>query len=156
MTFTGERGLYIADTRVVYAPTGNNAQQELTFQGEYFHRDEDGVYNDTDALTGDVDYDDSQSGWYAQSVYKFAPAWRVGARYSQLYAGDVPAALADSALDDGGHDPWSVSAMVDWTPSEFSRLRAQYNREELSDGNEDDQIVLQYIMSLGAHGAHPY
>jgi hypothetical protein len=61
-----------------------------------------------------------------------------------------------SALDDGGHDPWAASAMVDWSNSEFSRVRAQFNREELSDGNEDDQIVLQYIMSMGAHGAHPF
>ncbi len=156
VVFDGDSGLYIADARMVYAPTGNNAEQEIIFQGEYFHRDEDGTYDDMDAGTGAVAYDDNQSGWYAQSVYKFHPKWRVGARYSQLYAGDVPAGLAGSALDDSGHNPWGASAMVDWTNSEFSRARVQFNREELSDGNEDDQIILQYIMSLGAHGAHAY
>lgn len=156
LTFTGESGLYVADARVVYAPTGNNADQEIIFQGEYFIRDEDGIYNDADAVTGDIAYDDSQSGWYAQSVYKFAPQWRVGARYSQLYAGDVPAGLVGSAIDDEGHNPWAAAAMLDWTPSEFSRLRAQYNREELADGQDDNQIILQYIMSIGAHGAHAY
>lgn len=156
VTFDGDSDLYIADVRMVYAPTGNNAEQEVILQGEYFYRDEDGVYNDTDAGTGAIAYDDSQSGWYAQSVYKFDPQWRVGARYSQLYAGDVPAGLVGSALDDGGHNPWAASAMLDWTNSEFSRARLQYNREELSDGNEDNQIILQYIMSLGAHGAHAY
>lgn len=156
VNFDGDSGLYIADARVTYAPTGNAQQQELIFQGEYFHRDENGTYEDTDAGTGAVAYDDAQSGWYAQSVYKFHPQWRVGARYSQLYAGDVPAGLAGSALDDGGHNPWAASAMVDWSNSEFSRLRAQFNREELADGSEDDQIVLQYIMSIGAHGAHPF
>lgn len=156
LTFTGKSGLYVADARLVYAPTGNNADQEIIFQGEYFIRDEDGIYNDDDAGTGDVAYDDSQSGWYAQGIYKFAPAWRVGARYSQLYAGDVPAGLVGSAIDDEGHNPWAAAAMVDWTPSEFSRLRAQYNREELADGQDDNQIILQYIMSIGAHGAHAY
>ncbi len=156
VVFDGDSGLYIADARAVYAPTGNNAEQEIILQGEYFYRDEDGTYDDMDAGTGAVAYDDSQSGWYAQSVYKFHPKWRVGARYSQLYAGDVPAGLAGSALDDGGHNPWAATAMVDWTNSEFSRARVQFNREELSDGNEDDQIILQYIMSLGAHGAHAY
>jgi len=156
VTFDGDSGLYIADARMVYAPTGNNAEQEITLQGEYFYRDEDGTYEDMDAGTGTVAYDDGQSGWYAQSVYKFHPKWRVGARYSQLYAGDVPAGLTGSALDDGDHNPWSATAMVDWTNSEFSRARLQFNREELSDGNEDDQIILQYIMSLGAHGAHAY
>ena len=46
--------------------------------------------------------------------------------------------------------------MLDWTNSEFSRVRLQYNREELAQGQDDDQIMLQYIMSLGAHGAHKY
>ena len=153
VTFDGDSGLYIADARLTHAL---GTDQELIFQGEYFHRDEDGNYDDTDAGTGAVAYDDSQSGWYAQGVYKFHPQWRAGARYSQLHAGDVPAGLVSSALDDGGHDPWAASVMVDWSNSEFSRARAQFNREELSDGREDDQIILQYIMSIGAHGAHPF
>lgn len=156
VNFNGDSSLYIADARAVYAPTGNNAEKELIFQGEYFIRDEDGTYEDSDAGTGAIDYDDSQSGWYAQSVYKFHPQWRVGARYSQLYAGDVPAGLVGSALDDEGHDPWAATAMVDWTNSEFSRVRAQFSREEVADGEEDNQFTLQYIMSLGAHGAHNY
>jgi hypothetical protein len=156
VVFDGDSGLYIADARMVYAPTGNNAEQELIFQGEYFIRDENGTYNDMDAGTGNVAYDDSQSGWYAQSVYKFLPNWRTGVRFSQLYAGDVPAGLAGSALDNEGHDPWTASAMVDWTNSEFSRTRLQYNYEELANGQEDNQIILQYVMSLGAHGAHAY
>lgn len=154
--FNGDSGLYIADARMVYAPTGNNAEQEITLQGEFFYRDENGTYEDKDAGTGAIAYNDAQSGWYAQSVYKFHPKWRLGARYSQLYAGDVPTALAGSALDDGGHNPWAASAMLDWTNSEFSRARLQFNHEELSDGNEDDQFIVQYIMSLGAHGAHAY
>ncbi len=156
VVFDGDSGLYIADARLVYAPTGNNAEQEITLQGEYFYRDEDGTYDDMDAGTGPVAYDDNQSGWYAQGVYKFHPQWRIGTRYSQLYAGDVPAGLAGSALDNAGHDPWAAAAMVDWTNSEFSRVRAQVNREELADGAKDDQFILQYIMSLGAHGAHAY
>lgn len=156
VNFSGDSSLYIVDARAVYAPTGNNADQEVILQGEFFIRDEDGTYEDMDAGTGAIAYDDSQSGWYAQSVYKFHPQWRVGARYSQLYAGDVPVGLTGSALDDGGHDPWAATAMVDWTNSEFSRVRAQFSREEVADGQEDNQFTLQYIMSLGAHGAHNY
>lgn len=153
VNFSGDSSLYIADARAVYAPTGNNAEQEIIVQGEYFMRDEDGTY---DVGAGAIDYDDAQSGWYAQSVYKFRPQWRAGARYSQLNAGDVPTGLVGSALDDEGHNPWAATAMVDWTNSEFSRVRAQYSREEVADGQEDDQFTLQYIMSLGAHGAHNY
>ena len=46
--------------------------------------------------------------------------------------------------------------VVDWTNSEFSRVRLQYNREELADNQYDNQFIVQYIMSLGAHGAHAY
>jgi len=35
-------------------------------------------------------------------------------------------------------------------------VRAQFSREEVADGQEDNQFTLQYIMSLGAHGAHNY
>tara|TARA_R110002124_G_scaffold233406_1_gene398741 strand:+ start:112021 stop:113367 length:1347 start_codon:yes stop_codon:yes gene_type:complete len=156
VNFSGDSHLYIADARAVYAPTGNNADQEIIFQGEYFMRDEKGSYEDSDVGTGAINYNDSQSGWYAQSVYKFLPQWRVGARYSQLYAGDVPTGLTGSALDDKGHNPWAASTMVDWTNSEFSRVRAQFSREEVADGQQDNQFTLQYIMSLGAHGAHSY
>ena len=156
VTFNGDNGLYIADARMVYAPTGNNAEQEIILQGEYFIRSEDGTYEDTGAGTGAVAYDDSQSGWYAQGVYKFAPQWRVGARYSQLNATAVPVGLVGSALDSGNHNPRAAAIMLDWTNSEFSRARAQFNREELSNGEYDNQFILQYTMSLGAHGAHAF
>ena len=157
VNFSGDSSLYIADARAVYAPTGNNAEQEVILQAEAFLRDEDGTYDPdtTDAIDG-VDYDDGQSGWYAQGVYKFHPQWRAGARFSQLYAGDVPAGLVGSALDDEGHNPWSATAMMDWSNGEFARIRAQYSREEVADGQGDNQLTLQYIMSLGAHGAHPF
>lgn len=156
VSFTGDTDIYAADVRYTWAPTGNAREQEVILQGEYFWRNEDGVYEDTDAATGAVNFDDSSSGWYAQAVYKFDPQWRVGARYSQLEAADVPAGLVGSALDSDGYDPKAYSAMLDWTNSEFSRVRLQYNREELARGQDDNQVMLQYIMSLGAHGAHKY
>lgn len=156
VTFTGDTNLYVTDLRYSWAPTNNARQQEVTFQAEYFWRDEDGTYEDTNAGTGAVNFDESSSGWYAQAVYKFAPEWRVGARYSQLESADTVTGLAGSVLDASGHDPIAYALMADWTNSEFSRIRLQYNNEELSDGNDDNQILLQYIVSLGAHGAHKY
>ena len=46
--------------------------------------------------------------------------------------------------------------MADWTNSEFGRIRLQYNHEDLNDVATDKQVILQYVMSLGAHGAHPF
>lgn len=156
VTFVGQSDLYAADLRYTWAPTGNPRQRELIFQAEYFYRDEDGTYADSSAGTGNVPFDDGASGWYAQSVFKFAPAWRAGIRYTHLQAPDAPAGLAGSALDSSGHDPYAVSIMGDWTNSEFGRLRLQFSREELAEGRDDNQLYLQYIMSIGAHGAHPF
>ena len=155
-TFIGDSDLYGADLRYVFAPSGNARNQELIFQAEYFYRDESGTYEDTNASTGQVSFDDNSSGWYAQTVYKFKPQWRVGARYSELLAPNTPTGLIGSSLDSNDHDPKSYTAMIDWTNSEFSRIRFQYNSEELSKNNQDNQIMLQYIMSFGAHGAHKY
>ncbi|MBN8530712.1 MAG: hypothetical protein J0L97_02465 [Alphaproteobacteria bacterium] len=156
VNFVGDMDLYAADLRYTWAPTGNPREQEVIFQGEYFWRNENGSYEDSAAATGLVNVDDHTSGWYAQGIYKFHPQWRVGLRYSRLAAPSVPLGLAGSTLDSGGYDPEAYAAMVDWTNSEFSRVRLQYNREELSAGQEDNQFLLQYILSLGAHAAHKY
>ena len=156
VTFIGQSDLYAADLRYTLAPSGNSTQSEVILQAEYFQRSEDGTYEDTNAGTGAVSFDDKSNGWYLQGVYKFAPSWRVGARYSQMNTPGVPAGLVNSALDSGGHDPETISVMTDWTNSEFGRIRLQYNREELAQGSSDDQYLLQYVISIGAHGAHAY
>ena len=51
--------------------------------------------------------------------------------------------------------PKRVSAMVDFSNSEFSRLRLQISSDD-SRVASDDQVFVQYLMSLGAHGAHRF
>ena len=46
--------------------------------------------------------------------------------------------------------------MTDWTNSEFSRVRWQINQDKLASGSTDNQFTLQYIISIGAHGAHKF
>jgi len=46
--------------------------------------------------------------------------------------------------------------MVDYNPSEFSRIRLQLARDDSRQRLAENQMFLQYIMSLGAHGAHQY
>ena len=146
--FTGDTSLYAVDFRYVWAPTGNARQKELLLQGEYFRRDEKGVYS---IMEGDETHeerlDGGSHGWYAQGVFKFSPRWRIGARYSLLYSPE------DSGIE---HDPYAVAIMGDWSNSEFSRLRLQYNYEKLGEDLSDNQILLQYIMGIGAHAAHKY
>jgi hypothetical protein len=156
VSFIGDVGLYVADVRYNWAPTGNPKERELSLQGEYFRRTENGSYEDAGAGTGPVAFDGDSDGWYAQAVYKFHPQWRTGARYSRLDAHYLPAGLAGSALDGNGHDPEAYALMTDWTNSEFSRVRLQYNYETPDEGRADHQFLLQYVLSLGAHAAHMY
>lgn len=151
-----------------WAPNGNPKQTNFKFQAEYFVRDEkgDSDFAESDTEFASADYVGEQQGFYLQGVYQFMPAWRVGLRYDRLkadnaitnFAGtniDLDEYLEESGLGTEAKDPERVSVMIDYSPSHFSRLRLQYS--ELDNGHEkNDMVMLQYIMSLGAHGAHKY
>ena len=149
--FSGDARLYAVDFRSTWAPTGNARDREVILQGEYFWRKETGTYElepEEGEEHGEEEYFDlTTPGWYLQGIYKFHPNWRVGARYSRLIAPD------EMELE---RDPTAFSAMVDWSNSEFSRLRLQFNRESFAEDGHDNQLMLQYIMSLGAHPAHTF
>ena len=53
-------------------------------------------------------------------------------------------------------NPQRYSVMFDYTPSEFSRFRLQYQQSKLQPDVTDNQWFLQYILTLGAHGAHKF
>jgi hypothetical protein len=142
-----------------YSPNGNTANRYIKLQGEYFQRRETGLLTYDTALTNLTDrYSSNQSGWYLQSVYQFMPNWRTGLRYDQLDPGtaSVGALIAPNIISNYGFLPSRTAWMLDYSPSEFSRLRLQLARDNSRQGLPDKQIFVQYIMSLGAHGAHQY
>ena len=60
-------------------------------------------------------------------------------------------------LADNSKDPQRYSLMGDFSNSEFSRVRLQFNRDESRpSGAADNQIFVQYIFSLGSHPAHQF
>lgn len=154
--FRGDSDLTLADFVWKWAPDGNPYRRNLTLQAEYFERDESGVVTvDEGAETSS--YRGAQRGYYLQGVYQFMPRWRVGVRYDRLSSdnsGDAGDVLEEAGLL-SDHDPRRYSLMLDYSRSEYSRWRLQYNRDE-SRPLADDQWLVQYIMSLGAHGAHSY
>ncbi len=50
--------------------------------------------------------------------------------------------------------PSRVTWMADYNSSEFSRIRLQLASDRAREGKADNQVFVQYQMSLGAHGAH--
>jgi len=164
-SFSGTSKLWIADFVMKWAPNGNATVTNFKLQGEYFRRNETGslAYDDGTAVSGA--YASRQSGWYLQGVYQFMPRWRAGLRYDSLDHGSVDNAivtggLGPSAADFGllmtAHNPSRSTAMLDWSGTEFSRLRLQLASDNSRAGVTDKQVLLQYIFSLGAHGAHKF
>ena len=160
VSFTGRSRVAVADFVWKWAPDGNARERNFKLQGEYMWRRESGdLAYDTSlnaALAATSSYTSRQSGFYVQGVYQFMPQWRVGARYDWLDSGSVSYGDNGAYFGDVGFNPQRTSVMVDWTPSEFSRLRLQYSQAKLIPGVTDNQWFLQYILTLGAHGAHRY
>jgi outer membrane receptor protein involved in Fe transport len=136
-----------------WAENGNSKLRNLVVAAEYLHREEDGDVAIGDS--GDAEYDGDQDGLYAQAVYQFRPKWRVGVRYDYLTSSNDVDGFAEPTLLDDGDDPYRFSTMLDFSHSEFSRLRLQASYLDTG-ATDDTQVFLQYIMSLGAHGAHKF
>jgi hypothetical protein len=142
-----------------------DATRYVMWQSEYIKRDlTDGVianYTTTDANTlsqalGSTSED--QSGYYSQLIWKFAPQWRVGARYDAI---DANKATTNGITTSSLHGDRNT-LMLEYNPTEFSRIRLQYahntayTSEDATKLEPFDEVVLQFNMAIGAHGAHSF
>lgn len=155
-SFAGSSRLWAMSGVLKWAPNGNSTIRNLKLQGEYFRRTEHGtLLFDAPGAALASRHSSHQSGWYAQTVYQFMPQWRAGYRYDRLDSGSSG---ADAALFPvlAPYRPKKHSVMVDWSPSEFSRVRLQLARDYSRRDAPDTQVFLQYVVSLGAHGAHTF
>lgn len=151
--FNGKTRLVMADFVWKWAPQGNGFDRNLRLQAEYLRSTSDGRF--TPAGGSEAPYSATASGWYVQGAYQFVHGWRVGLRHDRLDPASAGAAFANTVLDSQGHTPTRDSIMLDYTNSEFSRIRLQYNRDH-SGPVADNQWFVQYVMSLGAHPAHQF
>ncbi|HEX5802373.1 MAG TPA: TonB-dependent receptor [Azospira sp.] len=168
--FDGRSRTWSADFVWKWAPAGNAKQRSFKLQGEYFQRRETGTLrcaNEVQDLgnscdpgnTGATvasDYRSRQSGWYLQGVYQFSPRWRAGLRVDRLDSGrrDFGINAANVVVED--YRPKRLTLMADYSWSEFARMRLQFAQDKSMPGVTDNQVWLQYVMSLGAHGAHRF
>jgi hypothetical protein len=155
--FSGRTRVWVADAIWKWAPEGNATRTSFKLQGEYLHGTRSGnlVYDVGNVASADA-YRVVQSGWYVQGVYQFMPRWRVGLRTEALDAGAPDYGLNAAFLAASGYRPHKNTLMLDFSASEFSRVRLQFAQDRAREGVVDNQLFLQYQMSLGAHGAHSY
>lgn len=149
--FTGVTKVVIADFVWKWSPHGNAYSRNFKLQGEYLRSHNEGDFIPAGGSL--APYSTTPSGWYIQSAYQFMPRWRVAVRHDQLKTDAPSAGFNGTVLDSQGHDPKRNSVMVDFSNSEFSRLRLQYNHDQ-SQPDTNHEWFVQYIMSMGAHGAH--
>jgi hypothetical protein len=84
-------------------------------------------------------------GAYVSGDYQFAQRWFAGARYD----------FSDRATNASLRDK-SGSLLVTYWPSEFSQIRAQYRRTLYAEGPRANELLFQFLFSIGAHGAHVF
>jgi hypothetical protein len=146
--FSGITQLGILSGVYKWAPGGNPTVNNLTLTSEVFVDRQAGFYDG-------VRVSQDRWGGYVQGMYQFMPRWSVGLRYAQLGTAPVPLPLMASDLDDLGHASRASTAMLEFDTSEFGRLRASYTHDEAG-FKPIDELVLQYTVIYGPHGAHRY
>jgi hypothetical protein len=101
-------------------------------------------------------------GAYSQLIWGFARPWNLGARYDfargQHAAFSVAGDTYDTASDPLRDRRHRISAMLTYYPSEFSKLRLQYNFDHAQFLPQRDahSVYVQAEILFGAHGAHKF
>lgn len=89
---------------------------------------------------------DAAVGAFVSGDYQFARRWVAGGRYDWSERG------RNSSVADRG-----VSGVLTFRPSEFSQVRGQYRRIRFGDSSVPaNEIFLQVLFTIGAHGAHVF
>ncbi len=110
-----------------------------------------------------VDY-----GLYGQVTWGFTKGWVAGFRGDYL-AGDTAdyeqgglfwrtagGSLVPLGRDLNRLERWRLSPNLTWYPSEFSKIRVQYNYDDRQFIGIDHSVWLQFEFLIGAHAAHKF
>ncbi len=147
----GTAELFGADLVYKYDSPREYGAGDFIFQSEYLYRKKD-----LDILGTSSKALFKQDGIYFQAVYGFAPRFQVAARCD---AAGMTNERVRAGIKTDYETSKRYSLALTFNPSEFSRIRAQYNRGEIWAGGEKqgfDQFFLQVQFSVGAHGAHKF
>jgi len=87
---------------------------------------------------------------YSQLLWGIKPRLVVGLR-GELVSGSK--AAFDSELRT---ERYRLSPNLTWYPSEFSKVRLQYNYDNRKEVGSDHSLWVQFEFILGAHAAHKF
>ena len=157
-----ERRLVGMDFKYRWYPLGYGVRQSLTVAGELLHD-----VGDADPVNGGPRRDVlgnpvRQGAWggYVYAEYRLSKQWRPGVRFDYFQLQSEPllvtnlfTGLPASTLNATGHrtDNRTWTAYLTWFPSEFQRLRLQYNRSDRGNAQDANEFFLQWTAFLGSH-----
>jgi hypothetical protein len=153
--FAGKTKLYGFDLTAKYMI---DSYRYISFQGEYLYRDQKGTeYEFHDNTLETEELKKKQGGFYTQLVFKFDRRWRAGVQYNLINKNDVK---RNGVKADLPSKLPAYYAMLEYSPTEFSRIRFQVgqNRAFFHNGSREtvNEFILQFNFAIGAHGAHPF
>jgi hypothetical protein len=95
-------------------------------------------------------------GFYSQVAWGFKKGWVTALRFD--YVDRLLPGLYEAVFGNDSERArrWRVSPTLTWYPSEFSKIRLQYNFDERAGIGPDHSVWLQFEFLLGSHGAHKF
>ncbi|MBI3925183.1 MAG: hypothetical protein HY319_06555 [Armatimonadetes bacterium] len=84
-------------------------------------------------------------GWYSFLTYQLNRNWSAGVRYDEV---ELPF--------DPDFRKQRLSFLLEWIPSEWNKLRLQYSNNDSNYGERFHELMFQWNIVLGPHGAHKY
>jgi hypothetical protein len=173
----GRTRIYGLDVRLKWRPSTNfRGWPFVVWQTEFMLRDfqSESEEIDPDAIPANGDEfrsDDelSDSGFYSYVLWGFEYGWVAGVRI-ETCSGSKDSIVRDDLGNrvgvTDGTDPFHdsrtrLSLMLAWHPTEFSRLRLQYNFDKADhlddlDDETGHSIWFGFEFMFGAHAAHAY
>lgn len=112
-----------------------DSYSSLTWQSEYLYRNKNNA---------------KQAGLYSQLLYGMNSNWEMGTRYDAI----------TKNVATQPDDLKKYSAIVQYKPFEFSKLRLQYSQDKsksfAGQRRTENFIGLEFLIEAGAHGAHAF
>jgi len=124
----------------------------VTWQTEWMYR-----RYEAGAFGGDADHPAQAAetlldwGLYSQVSYGFRRRWVASLR-GDFVTGDEAALGSDADRE----ERWRAAPALTFYPTEYSKVRLQYNFDDRRDTGTDHSIWLQFEFLLGAHAAHKF
>lgn len=124
----------------------------IAWHSEFMRRDYElaDVHVDDGHDHGEEHDSHQDQGWFSQISVGFKPGWVVGYRFENVWSNSEEES-ADTA------ERVRSAVNLTWFPTEYSKIRLQYNFDQSDFLDEDVHAVwLQFEYNLGSHAAHVF